>query len=79
MHMDIYYAHIYTVPMKTAKELISELRESGATQQSIAHTAGVSQPTVSRWASGSTPDMSTTAYFKLSEMLHPATHHADEN
>tara|TARA_R110000782_G_scaffold65543_3_gene133399 strand:- start:385 stop:582 length:198 start_codon:yes stop_codon:yes gene_type:complete len=65
--------------MKTAKELVSELRDSGATQKLIAQQAGVSQPTVSRWASGTTPDMSSRAYNKLTQMLNPVATHVDHN
>jgi len=68
---------VYNPRMKTIPLLISELRATGATQQSIAITAGVSQPTVSRWESSSTPSMSVIQYIKLSDRL--ALYNADAN
>lgn len=65
--------------MKTIKQLIGELRTTGVTQQSIAAMTGVSQPTVSRWASGRTLEMDYQTYDLLNGMLELKTEVANDD
>ena len=55
--------------MKTTMQLIRELRTTGVTQTHIARLAGVSQPTVSRWATGRTLEMDYKTYALLLALL----------
>lgn len=55
--------------MKTAKELVTKLRESGLSQQQIADRCHVTQGAISNICTGRTQDVRASVYTQLLELV----------